>query len=58
MCYNTSGTNKSHSGNAVPDADLTAFLVKGKKGKKKKKPLTSESGDTPLRKADVNGSLS
>lgn len=35
MCYDTSGTNKSHSGNAVPDADLTAFLVKGKKGKKK-----------------------
>lgn len=34
MCHNTSGTNKLHSSNAVPDADLTAFLVKGKKGKK------------------------
>lgn len=35
MCHNTSGTNKLHSGNAVPDADLTAFLVKGKIGGKK-----------------------
>lgn len=34
MCYNTSGTNKLHSRNAVPDADLTAFLVKGRKGEK------------------------
>lgn len=27
-CYNTSDTEKSHSRNAVPEADLTAFLMK------------------------------
>lgn len=46
MCYNTSGTNKLHSGNAVPDADLTAFLVKGKKGEKNATDIRKQSHTT------------
>lgn len=57
-CYHTSDTKKSHSGNAVPDADLTAFMVKRKKKKRKKMQCTSESRATLLRKAAVNVSLS
>lgn len=36
MCYNTSGTDKLHSGNAVPDADFTASLEKERNNNKKK----------------------
>lgn len=42
--YNTSDTKKSHSGNAVPDADLTAFLVKRKK---KKNPNQTQNKRCP-----------
>ena len=46
LCYNTSDTKKSHSDNAVPDADLTAFLVKRKQKRKDVTDIRKQSHAT------------